>query len=163
MAESSFDIVSEINHSELSNAVDQSRREVSTRFDFKNSDSEIDLQKNEIILTSDDEGRLAQLIDILHTKMIKRGLSLKSITYKETEKAGGMKVKKRGTLVAGIEQEEAKKINNAIKSSGLKVKTQIMDQKIRVTGKSRDELQKVIQVLRENKEINIPLQFNNYK
>ena len=163
MAESSFDIVSEINKQELVNAIDQARREVSTRFDFKGSKSAIEHTKEEITLVSDDEGKLKQLIDVFHSKLIKRGISLKGLTYGKVEEAGGMTVRQKAGIVSGIDAETAKKIHKIIKESKIKVKSQSMDIKVRVTGKSRDELQQVIALLKDHKEITIPLQYTNYK
>lgn len=163
MAESSFDVVSEINYPELTNAVDQTKREIQSRFDFKNSIADVEAGKDEITLKADDEGRLKQLIDVFHGKLVKRGISLKALDYKPVEKAVGATVRQKAKLVNGIETEALKKINKIIKDSGLKVKTQNMDQKIRVTGKSKDDLQEVIRLLRDHKEVNIPLQFNNFK
>jgi hypothetical protein len=163
MAENSFDIVSEINYPELNNAIDQTRREVENRFDFKNSKTEIESTKDEVVIKADDEGKLRQFIDIFHGKLIKRGISLKALDYKPVEKAVGATVRQRAKLVCGIETEALKKINKLIKDSGIKVKTQNLDQKIRVTGKSKDELQEVMQLLKSSPDVTIPLQYNNFK
>ncbi len=163
MADSSFDIVSEINHQEMVNAIDQTKREIATRFDFKGTKSEIDLSKEEVTLVSDDEGKLKQLIDVLQSKMIKRGISLKALDFGKVTEAGQMTVRQTARLVQGLDQETAKKIHKLIKESKLKAKSQTMDQRVRVTAKSRDDLQSVIAALKESKEIAIPLQFTNYK
>jgi len=163
MADSSYDIISEINKQELTNAIDQAKREISTRFDFKNSKSEIILDNESLELISDDEGKMKQLIDVVETKLIKREISLKGVVFGDLEKAQGGLVRRKATFVQGIESEMARKINKAIKKSKLKVKSQVMDQKIRVSGKSKDDLQAVMKLLKESKEINIPLQYTNYK
>ncbi|MDH4200417.1 MAG: YajQ family cyclic di-GMP-binding protein [Spirochaetia bacterium] len=163
MADVSFDIISEINHPELINAIDQTKREIQNRFDFKNSIADLETTKEEVTITADDESRLKQLLDIFETKLVKRGIALKALTYQKLERAAGSTVKQKAKIVAGLDIENSKKINKIIKDSNLKVKTQNMDQKIRVTGKSRDDLQDVIQLLKSNKDITIPLQFNNYR
>jgi len=163
MADNSFDIVSEINHQELNNAIDQTKRELQTRFDFKGSNAKVEAGKEEVTLTAEDESRLNQLKDIFHTKLIKRGISLKALTYQTLEKAAGATARQRAKIVAGLDIETIKTINRLIKESALKVKTQQMDQKIRVTSSSKNTLQEVMQLLRENKDISIPLQFNNYR
>lgn len=163
MADSAFDIVSEIDRQEMVNAVDQTRREISTRFDFKGSKSSLELGKEELTLISDDEGKLDQLIDVLHSKMIKRGLSLKALNYGKVAESGQMTVRQTAALVQGLDQDTSKKIHKLIKDSKLKVKSATMDQRVRVTAKSRDDLQQVIALLRDSKEITIPLQFTNYK
>lgn len=162
MAESSFDIVSQIDMQELSNAVDQAKREIANRFDFKGSKSEITLNKEELVLISDDEGKLNQLKDVLASKLVKREISLKAIKYEKIEPAAAQTVRQKAGFVNGIPKDDIKAINKMIKDSKLKIKTQSMDEKIRVTGKSRDDLQAVIQMLKE-KDYHIPLQFENYK
>jgi len=163
MAESSFDIVSEINKQELTNAVDQAQREIATRFDFKDTDSYIEMTKEELTIGACDENKLNQLIDVLQTKLVKRGISLKALTFGKMEGASGGHVRQKITFVAGIDVENSKKIHKIIKDSGIKVKSQTMDQKVRVTGKSRDELQEVMALLKRDESITIPLNFNNYK
>ena len=163
MADSSFDIVSEINHQELTNAVDQAKREIGTRFDFKGTNSEIELTKENLELSTVDEGKLKQLIDVLHSKLIKRGISLKALDYGNVETASGARVRQKATFVAGVEGDMAKKIHKLIKESPAKVKSSSMDQIIRVTGKSKDDLQKIMKLLKESDQITIPLQFKNFK
>jgi len=163
MADYSFDIVSEINHQELINAVDQTRRELSTRFDFKGSNANVEVGKEDVTLTAEDDSKLTQLKDIFHTKLIKRGISLKALDYQTPEKAAGATARQKAKIVAGLDVETIKTVNRLIKDSAIKVKTQQMDQKIRVTSNSKNTLQEVIQLLKENKDIKIPLQFNNYR
>ncbi|MDH4261608.1 MAG: YajQ family cyclic di-GMP-binding protein [Spirochaetia bacterium] len=163
MADNSFDIVSEINHQELINAIDQTKRELQTRFDFKGSNANVESTKDEVTLTAEDDSKLTQLKDIFHSKLIKRGISLKALTYQTQEKAAGATARQKAKIVAGLDQENIKTINRLIKDSALKVKTQQMDQKIRVTSSSKNTLQEVMQLLKESKDITIPLQFNNYR
>lgn len=163
MADYSFDIVSEINHQELINAVDQTKRELLTRFDFKGSKADVEIGKEDVTLTAEDDSKLTQLKDIFHTKLIKRGISLKALTYQTPEKAAGATARQKAKIVAGLDVETIKTINRLIKDSAIKVKTQQMDQKIRVTSNSKNTLQEIIQLLKDNKDITIPLQFNNYR
>ncbi len=162
MAESSFDVVSQIDMQELTNAIDQTKREILTRFDFKGSKSELTLSKDELVLFSDDEGKLKQLIDVMESKLIKRGISLKALRYQKLEQAAGQSVRQKATFVNGIPKDDIKVINKMIKDKNPKIKTQIMDEKIRVTGKSRDELQEIIAMLK-NADLPVALQFDNYK
>ena len=163
MADSSFDIVSEINHQELTNAVDQAKREINTRFDFKGTDSEIELTKENLVLSTVDEGKLKQLLDVLHSKLIKRGISLKALDYGTIEAASGMRVRQKATFIAGVEGDMARKIHKIIKDQPGKIKSSSMDQIIRVTAKSKDDLQKIMALLKSSDEITIPLQFKNFK
>ncbi|MCS6983576.1 MAG: YajQ family cyclic di-GMP-binding protein [Leptospiraceae bacterium] len=162
MAEHSFDIVSEINRQELANAVDQTQREISTRFDFKGTKVSIELAKDELILIGDDENKLNQLKDVFHSKCVKRGISLKAFQYGKVEPAAGGTVRQKVAWVQGIAQEHAKKIHQIIKDLGLKVKSQTLEDKIRVSGKSKDDLQAVIHKLK-SLDFPIPLQFTNYR
>ncbi|RME93751.1 MAG: YajQ family cyclic di-GMP-binding protein, partial [Candidatus Hydrogenedentota bacterium] len=152
----------EINKQELVNAVDQARREINNRYDFKGSKCSLELTDNELVLVADDEAKLKQLNDVLQSKLVKRGLSLKAFQYGKIEPASGGTVRQKVEWIAGIDKEHAKKINTLIKEAKLKVKSQTMDQKIRVSGKSKDDLQKVIQMLKEA-DLDIPLQFTNYR
>jgi uncharacterized protein YajQ (UPF0234 family) len=161
-AESSFDIVSKVDMQELNNAITQAEREIETRFDFKGSKSSIKLDKEELILTSDDEFKLGNVIDILVAKMVKRGVPVKNLDYGKVEPASGSTVRQHIKLRTGIEQDVAKKINILIRDSKLKVKSQIQGDQIRVTGKSRDDLQSVIALLR-GADLPIELQFINYR
>ncbi|WP_068774691.1 YajQ family cyclic di-GMP-binding protein [Paenibacillus sp. FJAT-26967] len=161
-SESSFDIVSKLDMPELNNAIQQARREIETRFDFKNSKSEITLEKDELVLLSDDDFKLQNVIDILHGKMAKRGIALKNLEYGKIEPASLGAVRQRVKLKQGIEGDIAKKINIMIRDSKLKVKSQIQGDSIRVTGKSKDDLQKVMQLLR-GADLAIDLQFDNFR
>jgi uncharacterized protein YajQ (UPF0234 family) len=160
--ESSFDIVSKVDLPEVSNAINIALKEIQTRYDFKGSKSDITLEKEEIVLVSDDEYKLGQLKDVLIGKLIKRGVPIKNLDYGKIEKAAGGTVRQRAKLIQGIDKDNAKKINNIIKETKLKVKSQIQDDQIRVTGKSRDDLQAVIAAVRQA-DLPIDLQFINYR
>ena len=161
-SESSFDIVSAIDMQELNNAVQQAVKEIDSRFDFKGSKSSITLEKNELVVVSDDEYKLNSVIDVLQSKMSKRGIALKNLDYGKIEPAASSTVRQRIGLKQGIDQENAKKINVIIRDSKLKIKSQIQGDQIRVTGKSKDDLQQAIHLLRQ---ANIPLdlQFVNFR
>lgn len=161
-SESSFDIVSKMDMQELTNAIDQTEREIANRFDFKGSKSELKVEKDVLVIVSDDEYKLNALIDILQSKMIKRGLPIKNLDYGKVEPASLGAVRQRINLKQGIDQENAKKINVLIRDSKLKVKSQIQGDQIRVTGKSRDDLQQIIQMLRKA-DLTVDLQFTNLK
>ncbi len=161
-SESSFDIVSKIDMQEMSNAIDQAEREIENRFDFKGSKSSIKLEKDELVITSDDEYKLKSVIDILQSKMVKRGVSIKNLDYGKIEPAASSTVRQHIKLKQGIDQEHAKKINILIRDSKLKVKSQIQGDQIRVTGKSKDDLQQVIQLLK-GEDLGLELQFVNFR
>ena len=159
----SFDIVSKINLQELDNAINMSMKEISQRFDFKGSVSSIKNEENKkIVVVSDDEFKLKNVIDILQGKLVKRGISLKFLDYGKVESSLGGSVKQDITLKQGIPQEKAKQINTLIKDKKLKVQPQIQGDQIRVSSKSKNELQVVIQTLRAA-NLDIELQFMNYR
>ena len=160
--DSSFDIVSKVEFPEVSNAVTMAMKEIATRYDFKGSKSNVTLEKEELVLVSDDEYKLDQLKDVLISKLIKRNVPIKNLDYGKIEGASGGTVRQRAKLVQGIDKEQSKKIDTIIKNSGLKVKTQIQDDQIRVTGKSRDDLQAVIAAIR-GADLSIDVQFLNYR
>lgn len=161
-ADNSFDIVSKVDMQEVNNAINQAQKEIDTRFDFKNSKSSIELDKEDISLISDDEFKLQNVVDILQSKLTKRGISIKNLEYGKVEPASGATVRQKIKLKQGIGQDIAKKINTIIKDSKLKVQSQIQGDQIRVSGKSRDDLQKVIQLLK-GAELPIELQFINFR
>ena len=161
-SESSFDIVSKMDMQELTNAIHQTEKEIDNRFDFKNSKSSLKLEKDALIIASEDEYKLNAVIDILQSKMVKRGITLKNLDFGKVEPASLGSVRQRLGLKQGIDQENAKKINILIRDSKLKVKSQIQGDQIRVTGKSRDDLQQIIQILRKA-DLPLDLQFNNLK
>lgn len=162
MAESSFDIVSKMDMQEMTNAITQTEKELASRFDFKGSKSSLTLEKETLVVVSDDDYKLGALIDILQSKMIKRGLPIKNIDYGTVEPASMGTVRQRLKLKQGIDQENSKKINTLIRDAKLKVKSQIQGDQIRVTGKNRDDLQAVIQLLRKA-DLTVDLQFTNMK
>ncbi|OGW42780.1 MAG: YajQ family cyclic di-GMP-binding protein [Nitrospirae bacterium RBG_16_43_11] len=163
-SENSFDIVSKIEMQEIKNAIEQAMKEVAQRFDFKGSKSEIKLEEknNEILVSSDDEYKLKSLIDILQSKLVKRGISLKALTYEKIESALGGTVKQNIKLQQGIPSEKAKEVVKVIKETRLKVQSQIQGDQVRVTGKNRDDLQAIIKLLRE-RDFGIDMQFENYR
>jgi uncharacterized protein YajQ (UPF0234 family) len=161
-SEFSFDIVSKTDPQEVKNAIDQAEREIETRFDFRNSVSEIKLDKETLTLTSDDETRLTALIDVVQSKLIKRGIDIRFLDYGKIEEASKGTVRQVVTIKNGLSTENAKKITKLIKDKALKVTTQIQDQQVRVTSKSKDDLQTVIVALKDS-DIEAPLQFTNYK
>lgn len=160
--DNSFDIVSKVDFPEVSNAVTMAMKEIATRYDFKGSKSAITLEKEELVLVSDDEYKLEQLKDVLIGKLVKRNVPIKNLDYGKIEGASGGTVRQRAKLIQGIDKEQAKKINTIIKNSGLKVKSQIQDDQIRVTGKSRDDLQAIIAAVR-GADLSIDVQFLNFR
>ncbi|WP_442599146.1 YajQ family cyclic di-GMP-binding protein [Neobacillus sp. D3-1R] len=160
--ESSFDIVSKVDFSEVTNAINLAMKEIQTRYDFKGSKSTVTLDKEDLVLVSDDEYKLEQLKDVLFGKMFKRGIPVKNLDYGKIEGASGGTVRQRAKLVQGIDKDNAKKINTIIKNSGLKVKSQIQEDQIRVTAKSRDDLQKIIAAVKEA-DLSVDVQFMNYR
>ncbi len=162
--EHSFDIVSKVDLQEVSNAVQQATKEISQRFDFKGSKSSIDMQKenNEITLISDDEHKLKSVIDILQGKLIKRGISVKSLIYGKIEPALGGTVRQVITLQQGIAQDKAKEIAKIIKDTKLKVQAEIQKDQVRVRAKNIDDLQAVIKVLK-GKDMGMHMEFANYR
>ncbi|MCI0502998.1 MAG: YajQ family cyclic di-GMP-binding protein [Fusobacteria bacterium] len=160
--DASFDIVSEFDFQELDNAINQTKKEIITRYDFKGTKAEVNLAKESITLIAENDNRINAIVDILQSKAIKRGLSIKIFDYGKIEPSGGSMVKQVINLRQGINQDIAKSIVKEIKASGLKVQSQIQGDVVRVTAKNIDDLQKVITLLKE-KDLNIPLQFVNYR
>jgi uncharacterized protein YajQ (UPF0234 family) len=161
-SENSFDIVSKMDMQELNNAIQQAVKEIETRFDFKGSKSSIGLEKEQLVIVSDDEFKLQNVLDILHSKMAKRGIALKNLDYGKIEPAASSTIRQRISLKQGVDQDNAKKINILIRDSKLKVKSQIQGDQIRVTGKSKDDLQAVMNLLRKA-DIPLDLQFMNFR
>lgn len=163
--ECSFDVVSEFDKQELVNAVDQAKRDIISRFDLKNSNSEIELEGDKTItITSSDDMKLRNILDILHTKLTKRNLSIKILDPQKVESALGGTVRQVFILRKGLSTELAKKIVAEIKDSKIKVQASIQGDQVRVTGKDKDDLQAVIQLLREKGDsYDSPLQFQNYR
>ena len=158
----SFDVVSEFDEQELRNALDQVRREVQQRYDFKGVTVELTQAKDELTLLTDDEHRAAAVKDLIESKAIRRSLSLKIFDWGKVEPAGGNKVRQTIKLRHGLGEDVAKRISKLIRDEFPKAKSQIQGDAVRVSGKSRDELQRVIARLRELDEP-VPLQFQNYR
>lgn len=160
----SFDIVSEVNLQEVDNALNQARKEIAQRYDFKDSKSSIDFNSKEkqIIVVSDDEFKLRSVIDILQTKLIKRSVPVKALDYGKVEPAANNTVRQAISLRVGIDKENAKALVKIIKDSKLKVQAQIMDDQVRVTGKSKDDLQEVMKLVR-GCDLQFATQFVNYR
>ena len=159
----SFDVVSEIDMQEVRNAVDQADREIRNRFDFKGTDSVVELGDGFIKLESASEDRLAALVVVLEEKLVKRKVSLESLDWGKMEEASGMRARQTATLQAGISSDHARTINKAIKDFGVKgIQSQTQGDQVRVTGKKRDTLQEVIAGLKES-SIDLPLQFINFR
>lgn len=158
----SFDVVSEIDNQEVDNAVNQARKEVEGRYDFKGSKAEIQWDKKELNILAEDDYKVDAIKSILQTKLLRRGIDIKALKFEKIIEAGGRMLKQKITLVQGIEKEKAKGLVQLIKDSKLKVQPQIVDDKLRVTSKSIDELQETMALLR-NSNFEIPLQFNNMR
>jgi len=162
--QNSFDIVSEVNLQEVDNAVNQARKEVAQRYDFKGiySTIELDQKEKKLVITSGDEFHLKNIIDILQSKLIKRSVPLKALKYGSIEPAASGAVRQIITLQVGIAKDDAKKIIKLVKDSKLKVQVQIMEDQVRVSGKNKDDLQAVISLLRDQ-DFPFALQFVNYR
>jgi uncharacterized protein YajQ (UPF0234 family) len=160
--EASFDVVSDFDEQELRNALDQVRREVGQRYDFKGVTVDLTQAKDELVLVTDDEHRASAVKDLIESKAIRRSLSLKIFDWGKVEPAGGNKVRQAIKLRRGLPEDVAKRITKLIRDEFPKSKSQIQGDAVRVSGKSKDELQKVITRLRELDEP-VPLQFQNYR
>jgi uncharacterized protein YajQ (UPF0234 family) len=159
----SFDVVSELDMQEVTNAVDQARRELTTRFDFKDTGSSVELGKDELTLKSSTEDRIKAVRQVIEEKFVKRKLSLKSLDWGKVEEAGGNTVRQTVKLKAGIGSDEARDLNKRIKALNLKgIQSQTQGDAVRVIGKKRDDLQGVMAALREA-DLDLPLQFNNFR
>ncbi|WEK56123.1 MAG: YajQ family cyclic di-GMP-binding protein [Candidatus Cohnella colombiensis] len=161
-SEYSFDVVSKVDMAEVNNAVTQALREIETRFDFKGSKSNITFENEQLVVSSEDEYKLKSVIDILQSKLIKRGVPILNMDYGKIEPASGATVRQNIKLKQGIDQEHAKKMNILIRDSKLKVKSQIQGDQLRITGKSKDDLQAVMTLLR-GAGLPLELQFSNYR
>ena len=160
--ENSFDVACKIDMQEVTNAIDQARRDITTRYDLKGGKNEITPEKMDIVLTSSDDMKLKAVLDILESKLHRRGIDLKALTINDPEPAGGGLVRQKITLQDGVPMEKAKEIVRLIKDSKLKVQASIQEKQVRVTGKNRDDLQAVIALLK-GKDLGIALQFTNYR
>jgi uncharacterized protein YajQ (UPF0234 family) len=161
-AENSFDIVCKIDLQEVTNALDQARREIDTRYDLKDSRKEVALEKTDIVVTAADDMKLKAVVDILQSRLHRRGVPLKALSYGNVEDAAGGVKRQRIGLQQGIPIEKAREIVRLIKDTKLKVQVSIQEDQVRVAGKNRDDLQKVIALLKE-RDLGIALQFTNYR
>ena len=163
MSDASFDVVSRVDQQELDNALNQARKEIGGRFDFKNSVTEIEYDGKAVItVLSDDELKLKNVTDIIQSKAVKRGIDIKAFDFGTVEPATHNAVRRKITVRSGIPKDKSKPLMEAIKALKLKVSAQYQDEQIRVSGKSRDDLQKVIASLKEM-NYELPLQFTNYR
>ena len=159
----SFDVVSEVDNQEVRNAVDQTAREIATRFDFKGTDSSVELKESTIELASASDDRLKALVQVLEEKLVRRKVSLKALSYGKVEEAAKGTVRQSVTLNMGISDEKAREIGKFIKGLGLKgLQHQVQGKQLRVSGKKKDDLQTAIKQLRET-DFGIPLQFTNFR
>ena len=158
----SFDIVSKVDMQEVDNAINQVKKEITQRYDFKGTKSEIDLKDEAITVLADDDYKLKAIIDILQSKILKRDISLRSLDYGKEEPASGSMIRQVITIKQGIATEKGKEINKIIKEKKLKVQSQIQGDQVRVTGKKIDDLQEVIQLLK-GKDLDVDLQFINMR
>lgn len=161
----SFDIMCKTNLQEIDNAVNQARKELEQRFDFKGTKTELvlDLKENQVRIETSDDTRLRGVVDVLNGKLVKRGISLLALQYGKAEAAGGQRIRQSITLMMGIDKEKGKEVVAEIKKLNVKVQAQIMDDQVRVTGKNRDDLQTVIAALKANDKLGIPMTFGNFR
>ena len=160
MAESSFDVVSNVDLQEVKNAISQAMKEITTRFDLKASNSNIELQGEEIVITSGDESKMKAVKDVLEERMVKRNVPLKALTFGDVEKALGQTARQKVTFQQGIPSDKAREIVKIIKTSKLKVQAAIQKDQVRVTSKSKDDLQSVMSLLKSS-NLDIDMQFTN--
>ena len=160
--QNSFDIVSEVDRAEVTNAINQTIKEVRQRFDFKGSSAAVALEANELILTAEDETKLRNMNDIFQQKLVRRGVPLKALSYGNVDPAAGGTVRQKVQIQQGIPQEKAKEVVRFIKDSKAKVQASIQGDIVRVSGKDRDTLQAVIASLK-TKDFGIDMQFSNYR
>ena len=158
----SFDIVSKVDMQEVDNAVTQASKEISQRYDFKGSKSSITPEKDAVKVLADDDYKLKAVIDVLQSKFMKRGISIKALQYGKVEQASGGMVRQIITVQQGISKEKGKEIIAVIKELKLKVQAQIQDEQVRVTGKNRDDLQEAIAALK-GKDLDVEMQFTNFR
>ena len=161
-AENSFDIACKVDMQEVANAINQAKREIETRYDLKGSKNDIVQEKMDLVLTSGDEMKLKAVLDILQSKLHRRGVDLKALTVGDPESAAGGTLKQKITLQDGVPMEKAKEIVRLIKDSKIKVQASIQEKQVRVSGKNRDDLQAVIALVK-GKDLGVSLQFTNYR
>jgi uncharacterized protein YajQ (UPF0234 family) len=161
-AENSFDVACKIDMQEVTNAIDQARRDIATRYDLKGAKNEIEIEKMDITISSTDDMKVKAVLDILQSKLHRRGIDLKALTINDPEQAGGGLVRQKITLQDGVPMEKAKEIVRLIKDSKIRVQASIQEKQVRVAGKNRDDLQAVIALLK-GKDLGVALQFTNYR
>jgi uncharacterized protein YajQ (UPF0234 family) len=161
-AENSFDVACKIDMQEVTNAIDQARRDIATRYDLKGAKNEIEIEKMDITISSTDDMKVKAVLDILQSKLHRRGIDLKALTINDPVQAGGGVVRQKITLQDGVPMEKAKEIVRLIKDSKIRVQASIQEKQVRVAGKNRDDLQAVIALLK-GKDLGIALQFTNYR
>jgi uncharacterized protein YajQ (UPF0234 family) len=157
----SFDVVSEVDMHELTNAVDQTMREITNRFDFKGVDARVEQNKEEVLLSADSDFRIQQMRDIFHSKLVKRGIELDSLDEGEVETTIS-NARQTIRIKQGLDKDTARKIIKLVKDSKIKVQASVQADQVRINGKKRDDLQQVIAMLKEA-EVGIPLQFKNFR
>jgi hypothetical protein len=160
LAESSFDVVSNVDMQEVKNAISQAMKEITTRFDLKGSNSLVELQGKEILITSGDDSKMKAVRDVLEERLVKRNVPLKALTFGDVEKALGQTARQKVTLQEGIPSDKAREIVKVIKGSKMKVQASIQGEQVRVTSKSKDDLQSVMQLLKST-DLGIDMQFTN--
>ena len=161
-AENSFDIVCKVDMQEVTNALDQARREIDTRYDLKGTKNEVKLEETDITLTSPDEMKLKAVVDILQSKLHRRGVPLKALDYGTVESAAGGTLRQKIAIQQGIPIEKAREIVRLVKDSKVRVQAAIQENQVRISGKNRDDLQKIIALVKE-RDFGIALQFTNYR
>jgi uncharacterized protein YajQ (UPF0234 family) len=162
MADSSFDVVSNVNRQEVDNALNQAKKELAQRFDFKNTGTSIDWSGESVAIVSKTDKRAEAALDVFKEKLVRRQVSLKAVESSDPRPAGGGTYRIECTFVQGIPEEKAKILAKTIRQSGLKVQAQVQGDQLRVSGKNKDDLQKAIALLKENDQ-GLPLQFTNYR
>lgn len=158
----SFDVVSQVDKQEIDNALNQTRKEVGQRYDFKGSKTEITEIEDSILIVSDDNYKVKSVVDVLQSKLVRRGVPLKALDYGKIEPAAGGLAKQSIKIVQGIDSDNARVITKLVKESKLKVQAQIQGDQVRITGKKRDDLQEAIALLKQA-EVKVPLQFINFR
>lgn len=158
----SFDVVSQVDRQEIDNAVNQARKEISQRYDFKGTKTEILLEGDELHIVSDDDFKVKAVVDVLQSKLVRRNVPLKALVYGKIEPAAGGLAKQTITVQQGIDTDKARQIVKIVKDSKLKVQSQIQADQVRISGKKRDDLQAAIQLLKAQ-DLSLPLQFINYR
>ena len=161
-AENSFDVVCKVDMQEVTNALDQARREIQTRYDLKETKNEVTLEETDIVITAADEMKLKAVVDILQSKLHRRNVPLKALSYGNVEDAAGSRKRQKIGLQQGIPIEKAREIVRLIKDTKVKVQASIQEDQVRVSGKNRDDLQKIIALIKE-KDLGIAIQFANYR